>query len=68
MNKIDLILKLVRDNKITDAEAKILMTTEKEYVPYYPISYPNWYQAPITYYGTGYTSSGDTTIFTTTSN
>lgn len=52
MNKIDLILKLVRENKITDEEAKVLMTTEKEYV-YQPYPYvwqtsPWQWQSPFT--------------------
>jgi hypothetical protein len=47
MNKIDLILELVRDGKITTEQAKILMQNEKEYIPYYPVtvypSYPTWH-------------------------
>ena len=55
MDKTNLILDLVKEGKITNEQAKVLLEKEKEYV-YYPTSYPyvypyQWYslQPTVTY-------------------
>lgn len=59
--KIDIVLELVRQGKVTNEEAKILMATEKEYV-FLPQSAPtvwpynpSW---PIITYGDTYCHNG----------
>ena len=48
--KIDIVLELVRQGKVTNEEAKILLTTEriveKEYI-YYPNAAPIWPANPL---------------------
>ena len=57
MDKTNLILDLVKEGKITNEQAKVLLETEKEYVyyPTYPRTYypyPSWPYNPITFCGT----------------
>src|SRR5882672_1307916 len=52
MDKIKIVLDLVRKELINDEQAEILLITEKEYVYSYPVpySYVPWTYAPPVYY------------------
>ncbi len=71
--KIDIVLELVRQGKVTNEEAKILMTTEKEFV-YLPYSAPTiWPYNPmwptITYCGdSNHATTGNELIINTVLN
>ena len=70
MDKTNLILDLVKEGKISNEQAKILLDKEERYV-YYPISYPtvrypDWvypYNRPIVTYGS-WSSAATTPTFT----
>jgi len=65
MNKIDLILNLVRENKITNEEAKKLMETEKivvkEYVSTDKSTFKEYPKAPLSPFENPYTHKRKTT-------
>ena len=73
MDKTNLILDLVKEGKITNEQAKVLLEKEKEYV-YYPISYPQvypwypYYQPTITYSSGTFNSSSPNTLTCSCSN
>lgn len=75
MDKLKIILDLVRKGQITNEEAEILLERDKEYVGTYPLTYGYWpwycgtttTTWPLSYPSTTYCSSGNTALTLTSS-